>query len=56
MKCRTETFKNSFIPSSIKLWNAINVKDRTIEYAKKLGQKVSNELYYFGDRSLTFWG
>ena len=52
IKSRTETFRNSFIPSTIRLWNSLQIQDRSLKYAQKLGNYVSNELYYFGDRIL----
>ena len=30
---RTETFRSSFIPSLVKLWNSLEVCDRTLTYS-----------------------
>ena len=35
-RARTETFRNSFIPSTVKLWNSLTINNRTFEYRKVL--------------------
>ncbi len=52
MKTRTETFKKSFIPSSIKTWNSLDPQERTINYAKSLSRSKPNILFYDGSRDV----
>ena len=42
VKARTETFRSSFIPSSVKLWNSLDVCDRTLTYVDCLIKKTSH--------------
>ena len=54
-KTRTETFRTSFIPSGIKLWNRLNQHEKTFDYQELKNalkpQENANELYYLGTRS-----
>ena len=54
-KTRTETFRKSFIPSSINLWNNLEPEDRLLDYETfktKLNTKdAPNELFYLGNRA-----
>ena len=51
MKCRTETFQSSFIPSSINHWNHLESANRNSNYFKNLMKShTSCDLYNFGDR------
>ena len=55
--CRTEKFKNSFIPNTIKKWNALpnDVKEEAnyVKFNAKLSpNKCCNPLYYFGKRKI----
>lgn len=51
IKSRTETFKKSFIPSSITLWNKASDKQRTLDHiASLLSQRKSSELCNYGNR------
>ena len=47
-KCRTETFKNSFFPSTIKHWNDLPLEFRNSEYAIANLKRKGNPLYYTG--------
>jgi hypothetical protein len=49
-KTRTETFKNSFIPATTRLWNSSIPKQRTVECNAQEMSKEQNQLYYLGDR------
>jgi len=46
MKCRTETFRKSFIPSSINRYNNVQIIDNTIQ------EPLNKDLYNFGIRSI----
>jgi hypothetical protein len=52
---RTETFKNSFIPASVKLWNELEKENRNLTYCKKLANGPRKyrdlRLYFYGSRS-----
>ena len=37
-KCRTETFKQSFIPSTVKLYNDLSKSDRTTKYGADISK------------------
>jgi len=50
-KSRTETFKRSFIPSSIKLYNELNHDKRNYGHLKETNRSKSCELYNFGNRN-----
>ena len=52
VRARTQTFKNSFIPSGCKLWNDLPPENRSLEYAKEVSKGKSNDLYNFGARDL----
>ena len=49
-KTRTETFRKSFICSSVKLWNETEPSKRTIEHIRSIMNPPRNELYNFGNR------
>ena len=49
-KCRTQTFKNSFIPSTTKLWNTLDETNRNVIYASELLKYQSNKLFEYGIR------
>ena len=51
IKCRTETFRCSFLPSTIVAWNAYPVDNRnTKDFDKKL-KTSCNPLFYLGSRT-----
>ena len=50
LKCRTETFKNSFIPSTINLWNELPSEARCTSYFTQEIRKTCNPLFYEGSR------
>ena len=50
LKARTEKFKNSFIPSSIRLWNSLSIENQSLFFCKELTQVNKNPLYYVGNR------
>ena len=50
VRARTETFRNSFIPSAVRLWNSLSVKDRTFTYCKEIMKQVKFPLFYHGGR------
>ena len=52
IKTRTETFKKSFIPSAIKLWNTLPENERSIEAIKAKLKFEPIELYNYGKRKL----
>ena len=47
---RTETFKNSCIPSTIGYWNSLNISNRFISFIKSLMYHVKSPLLYYGNR------
>ena len=53
-KARTETFKQRFIPSSIKIYNETEVTDRHIKHFSKAIEYNSMELYNNGVHHLNF--
>ena len=50
IKCRTEVFRRSFLPSSITLWNELPVEVRNIEAITKKEIIQRNKLFYLGNR------
>ena len=52
VKTRTETYRNSFIPSSVKVWNQLDSKDRTVNYVHSLCDTKTNPLFYEGSRDI----
>ena len=50
-KCRTETFKSSFVPATTNLWNSLENRDRNSNYAQKLLSAKRNVLYDFVTRA-----
>ena len=51
MRCRTETYLSSFIPSSISSWNHLESENRNSNYFKTLLKSYrSCELFNFGNR------
>ena len=51
-KARTETYKSSFLPSSIFLWNSKSPDERTVEYITAFMKTKCNVLYYYGERKV----
>ena len=51
-KTRTETFRSSFFPSSIRIWNSKNPEERTIENVKLAMKTRCNDLFYLGERKV----
>ena len=49
-KCRTETFRSSFVPSAVTLWNNLDVVNRTSSYIQTLFKTNANKLFYWGKR------
>ena len=49
---RTETFKNSFIPSSISYWNSLAISDRSLSFIKSIMHHVKTPLFYYGNREI----
>ena len=49
-KSRTETFRRSFVPSSVKMWNDLPKHERNEDSIAKKSNTISNELYYEGSR------
>jgi len=47
---RTETFKNSFIPSTISIWNSLDPSDRTPSHFLSYMQQPPIPLFYYGSR------
>jgi len=50
VKARTETFKNSFIPSAIKLYNSLDVNNRNLAYCSSFMKNTKSQLLYYGSR------
>ncbi|MCP3892815.1 MAG: hypothetical protein GY702_28655, partial [Desulfobulbaceae bacterium] len=50
MKTRTETYRSSFVPSSVRLWNSTNSNYRTLEHISKSMKKKSEYILTFGSR------
>ena len=51
VKSRIETFRKSFIPSAVNLWNSLKDSDRTLTYADSLLKKTRPPLLYYGSRT-----
>ena len=51
VKSRIETFRKSFIPSAVNLWNFLKDSDRTLTYADSLLKKTRPPLLYYGSRT-----
>ena len=51
MRSRIETYRLSFIPSSVRLYNSLDIVDRSFEYANSLMKRPSPSLFYHGSRS-----
>ena len=51
MQSRIETYRLSFIPSSARLYNSLDIVDRAFEYANSLMKRASPSLFYHGSRS-----
>ena len=51
MRARIETYRSSFIPSSVRLYNSLDIVDRSFEYANSLMKRPSPSLFYHGSRS-----
>ena len=51
VKSRIETFRKSFIPSAVSLWNSLKDSDRTLTYADSLLKKTTPPLLYYGSRT-----
>ena len=49
-KCRTETFRSSFVPSAVTLWNNLDVVNRTSSYIQTLFKTNAYKLFYWGKR------
>jgi len=50
LKARTETFKNSFIPSTVKLWNSLDISKRNLSYCNSIMSNHRAQLLYYGNR------
>ena len=50
VKARTETFKNSFIPSTVKIWNSLDNGKRNLAYCGSLMQNIKSDLLHYGNR------
>ena len=51
MRSRVETYRLSFIPSSVRLYNSLDIVDRSFEYANSLMKRPNKSLFYHGSRS-----
>ena len=51
MRSKIETYRLSFIPSSVRLYNSLDIVDRSFEYANSLMKRPSPSLFYHGSRS-----
>ena len=50
-KCRTETYKTSFIPASVQSWNQLQISERNINFfTESLRSYKSSDLYNYGPR------
>ena len=47
---RTETFRRSFIPSTITMWNNLEMEKRNLNAIADLCKFEPNELFFFGNR------
>ena len=52
IKTRTETFRKSFLPSAIKLWNDIPLEERSLEAIQSKLKFQSIDLYNYGSRKV----
>ena len=50
-KCRTESYKKSFLPSSISLWNDLPLEDRNLDVINQRQKFIPIKLYQFGQRT-----
>ena len=50
VKARTETFRSSFIPSSLRLWNSLGGEDRNLTFTNLRMKKPQPSLLYHGSR------
>ena len=50
IKTRTETFRKSFIPSTVKLWNDLPLHERSHEHSVSMSKSHPNILFYEGPR------
>ena len=50
VKTRTETFKKSFIPSTVKLYNSLDVNNRNLAFCSSLMKNTKSQLFYYGKR------
>ena len=50
-KTRTETFRKSFFPSSVKIWNNTPAIERDTDFIKTNMSKKSTDLFNFGSRN-----
>jgi hypothetical protein len=48
---RTETFKNSFIPSAIAYWNSLDISNRSLSFINKVMHHVKTPLFNYGRRT-----
>ena len=51
LRSRIETYRLSFIPPSVRLYNSLDMVDRSFEYANSLMKRPSPSLFYHGTRS-----
>ena len=51
MRARIETYRSSFIPSSVNLYNSLDIVDRSIKYVNSLMKRPWPSLFYHGSRS-----
>ena len=51
-KTRTETFRRSFIPSAVKLYNSLDPQNRCLKYCNKLNEYEPNKLFFEGNREV----
>ena len=51
MRARIETYRSSFIPSSVRLYNSLTIADRSLEYVNFIMKRPCSSLFYHGSRS-----
>ena len=51
VRARTETYKNSFIPSAVSLFNSLDTRNRSFEHCNDLMRQDKFPLFYHGKRS-----
>ena len=51
MRARIETYRSSFIPSSVTLYNSLDIVDRSFEYVNSLKKRPCSSLFYHSLRS-----